>query len=191
MALPLTAPPSRLVGGSQACALPDTAAEWGRTLACGAATTVAVTVLLEVANRLGLLRLNFARLLGTLLLPDGRSARALGWTLHYLNGTGFAVFYRAAFALAGLRPAPPSGAALGAAHSLVALGVLAALGGAHPRRRQAGARPLSPTAYGPLTLPGMVTGHVIYGAVVAWLLSLARPGTTGAAAPNGGQNKAR
>ena len=63
----------------------------------GVVATGALTGLTLVSRTLGLLRLDFGRLLGTLLAPDSGRTRTVGWGLHVANGTLFAFGYQLLF----------------------------------------------------------------------------------------------
>lgn len=141
-----------------------------RTLAGGAAAAAGLSGLALASNALGLLRLDFGRLVGTFLAPDSARTRRLGWSLNLVNGALLALGYGEVFRRLRLWPGAPAGALLGLAHGAGATALVAALPQIHPRPRQAGLRPMSVDAYGPLTLPGMLLGHVLYGALVGWLL---------------------
>jgi hypothetical protein len=140
----------------------------------GAAATAALTAVALPAMALGLMRLNFGKMLGTAVAPDSRRTRALGWGLHTLNGLLLAGAYQAVFRMMGSQPTAARGALLGVAHAGVALAGLSLLPRVHPRPFTAGLRPLSATAYGPLTLPGMLAGHIVYGAVAGAALGADR-----------------
>ncbi|HXI14840.1 MAG TPA: hypothetical protein VNM48_00615, partial [Chloroflexota bacterium] len=106
------------------------------------------------------------RVLGTLFMPDGTKARALGWGLNVVHGALFAVGYQQALRCTGMFAGAPSGALLGVAHGLASMGAVAAMPKMHPRPRQAGLEKMGPSAHGPLTVPGMLLGHMLFGALV-------------------------
>ncbi len=145
-------------------------AELVRVLTGGVVATGTMTGLTLVSKTLGLFRLDFGRLLGTLLAPDSGRTRAVGWGLHAANGTLFALGYQLLFRKLGMWPGAQGGALLGLAHAGAALGVLAALPSLHPRPRQAGLQEPGSFSYGPLTIPGMLLGHVLYGAIAGWAM---------------------
>jgi hypothetical protein len=118
--------------------------------------------------------LDFGRMLGTTVRPDRRSTRALGWIMHGVNGLLLALGYRALFRAARVAPDAQSGVILGTVHFAAALAGLAIAPHLHPRPRQAGLRPLRPRAYGPMTVPGMLVGHLVYGAIVGRALTVRR-----------------
>lgn len=132
---------------------------------------VALAALAIPAKHLGLLRIDFGRMLGTAVAPPSAAAKPIGWSLHLANGVMLAAGYRAAFALSQTRPSLRAGAWLGAAHFVAAMLALAVLPDIHPRPRAAGLRRLAPAAYGPMTVPGMLAGHIVYGSIVGARLS--------------------
>lgn len=142
----------------------------GPAMAGGLVAMIVVTALSLVGRALGLVRLSFGRVLGTVLAPDGPETRAVGWSLHFLNGAVLALVYRELFRRTSVPAGPKSGAAAGLLHSLLSLAALGLFPRLHPRPRQAGLRPAHPYAYGPLTIPGMLAGHALYGAIVGWFL---------------------
>lgn len=132
----------------------------------------AITALSYLSNRAGLLSLDFGRMLGTMVAPARRSTVRLGWAMQLLNGIGLAAGYAALFRF--LRPSPRNGLFVGLAHGVLAGVGLEALSRLHPRPREAGLRHLTPTAYGPLTVPGLLGGHLVYGGLIG--RGLARAG---------------
>lgn len=154
-----------------------------RALTGGAAAMAVITVLMTVSERLGLVRLNFGRLLGTAVHADGAGTRLLGWTLHVANGVGFPLAYRELFRRAGVSPGARHGAAAGQGHFGGAALFIALLLRVHPRPEEAGLRPFGPFAYGSMTVPGMLMGHVIYGAIVGRFLRGGASGVATAGAP--------
>ncbi|HEU5314669.1 MAG TPA: hypothetical protein VFX49_01055 [Chloroflexota bacterium] len=155
-------------------ALPLPADQDARTALGGFVATGLLSGAVVAANRLGLLRLDFGRMLGTLLGPDTARTRALGWALNMANGVVFAFGYREAFRRLGMFPGAPAGLVVGVPHSLMAMALVAAMPYVHPRPKEAGLRDMSPFAYGRLTLPGMVLGHVMYGVLVGWFVGAGR-----------------
>ena len=143
----------------------------GVALGAGLLATAVITSVAVVSNWLGLLRLNFGRMLGTALAHESAATQALGWGLHFANGAALALVYREVFRRAGIPARPLAGAVLGVGHFLAAMLFMALVPRVHPRPEQARLRPLRLFAYVPLTFPGMLVAHVIYGALVGWLLA--------------------
>ncbi len=140
-------------------------------LRTAAEASSAITSLSLLANRAGLLTLDFGRMLGTLLAPARPATVRLGWGMQLLNGIGLAAGYAALFRRA--RPSLAAGMLVGLGHAALAAGGLELLRRVHPRANEAGLRHLTPTAYGPLTVPGLVGGHLIYGGLIGRGLSRA------------------
>ena len=99
----------------------------GRAMLGGVVSLAALAGPLVACNQLGLMRVDFARVLGTLFMPDGAKARALGWVMNFVNGALFASGYQQALRRTGMFAGAPSGALLGVAHGLAAIGAVAAM----------------------------------------------------------------
>jgi hypothetical protein len=59
--------------------------------------TVILTTLMAGSQRLGLSRINFPFMLGTMFTPNRDRAKLIGFGVHFLNGWIFASVYAAAF----------------------------------------------------------------------------------------------
>lgn len=94
----------------------------------------------------------------------------MGWGLNFVNATLLGFAYQQAFRWLGMWPSAASGALLGLAHAAGATAFVAAAPYVHPRPKQAGLKEMGPFAYGPLTIPGLVMGHVLFGAIVGWFI---------------------
>jgi hypothetical protein len=127
-----------------------------------------------ICNRLGLMRLDFGRMLGATLRPDSAKTRALGWAMNLVNGVAIAFAYREVFRRAGLFPGATAGLAVAVPHAIGATALIAALPYVHPRPKEAGLKKAPPLAYGPLTLPAMLLGHELYGMIVGWMAGAER-----------------
>lgn len=143
--------------------------ELRKALVGGMVATAVASALASAARRLGIFDLSFPKLLGTAVTDRGQ-AGVIGVTLHVVNGVGAAAAY-----LIPLRRLPPElrmlgGAGLGTVHSLVAIAALAVLPRVHPRPRLAGLRPAGSLDYGTLTIPILVAGHALYGALIGYSL---------------------
>ena len=156
---------------------------WG-ALVGGFLGTVVLTTTLRAAGELGLTRMDLPFLLGTAVSEDRVRAKLIGYSLHFVFGLVFAVGYYAVFAAIGESGAL-LGALLGLLHALFAGTALVnvILPAVHPRMGTgfdaAGSAPmLEPPGfmlvnYGRQTMLMMIFAHVIYGAVVGELSSLA------------------
>ncbi|HEX5584817.1 hypothetical protein [Gaiella sp.] len=156
---------------------------WG-ALVGGLLGTVLLTTILRAAGELRLTRMDLPFLLGTAVTPDRVRAKLIGYGLHFVAGLVFALGYWAVFAVTG-RSGVILGALLGLVHALFAGTALVniILPAVHPRMgtgfTAAGSSPLlEPPGfmlvnYGRETLVAMIVAHLIYGAVVGELSSLA------------------
>lgn len=151
----------------------------GQQLAGGFLGTVILTTMIRTASELGLTRMDFALILGTLVTQDRRKARAIGYVLHFALGFGFALIYAAVFVAVG-RSSWQLGALFGALHALFisTVGVNVLLPAIHPLMGtpETGANEVAliePPGflmlnYGRNTFVIAFVAHVIFGAVVGW-----------------------
>ena len=149
---------------------------WG-TLAGGLVGTVVLTSSLQLAQSLGLTRMDLPLLLGTIFSTDRDRANVLGYAIHFANGLGFALLYAFVFFAVG-SAGWLFGAGLGIVHALFAGGALinVLLPAVHPRMgtvyTDAEEAPiLEPPGfmlrnYGPYSALANVVAHVVYGAIV-------------------------
>ena len=156
---------------------------WG-ALVGGFLGTVLLTTTMRAAGELGLTRMDLPFLLGTAVTPDRVRAKLIGYALHFVFGFVFALGYWAVFSVSG-HSGVLLGAILGLGHALFAGTALVnvILPAVHPRMGTgfdaAGSAPmLEPPGfmlvnYGRQTMLMMIFAHVIYGAVVGELSSLA------------------
>ncbi len=106
---------------------------WPSSVLWGFVGTVVLTSLLSGGQALGLTRMSFPFMLGTMLVPDRNRAVAIGFALHFLNGWLFAFVYTAAFESWG-RAAWWLGAAIGLVQAFFILAVaMPLLPALHPR----------------------------------------------------------
>jgi uncharacterized membrane protein YagU involved in acid resistance len=142
--------------------------------------TIVLTVIMVGAHLLGLSRLDFTLVLGTLFVQDPDRARLAGFFLHLAAGQVFAFLYAAAFALLGTASLL-LGALFGLVHGAAALVLIVPLlPTIHPRMAsertgpdfEVGLEPPGPLAlnYGPLTPLVTLVGHVVYGALLGSFL---------------------
>lgn len=145
----------------------------------GFAGTTILTTLMRGSQAVGVSRVDFPFILGTMLTPDRDRAKVVGSLFHFVNGWLFALIYGALFRQ--LRLATWwLGAAMGAVHGLFVLLVLmSALPGMHPRmasveRGPDPTRQLEPPGfaglnYGRGTPLVTLVAHVVYGGILGGL----------------------
>jgi len=156
---------------------------WPSSVLWGFVGTVVLTSLLSGGQALGLTRMSFPFMLGTMLVPDRNRAVAIGFALHFLNGWLFAFVYTAAFESWG-RAAWWLGAAIGLVQAFFILAVaMPLLPALHPRMasERQGPTPtmqLEPPGflalhYGRRTPLAVLIAHVAYGALLGAFYHLA------------------
>jgi hypothetical protein len=142
----------------------------------GFGATVVLTGLMTGAQSLGLTRIDFPFMLGSMFTPDRDLARVIGVFIHLVNGWVVAIVYIGAFETSGL-PSWWLGPAIGLVHgTFVVLVAMPALPGLHPRMASdtwgpEPTRALEPPGvlalnYGRSTPIVTVLAHVIFGAVL-------------------------
>lgn len=138
--------------------------------------TVTLTTIMSGAQGLGFTRMSLPFLLGTMVTPDRKRAKAVGFGMHLVLGWLFAFVYTATFH-SWRRANWWLGVAMGLGHALFALvvgmGVLPAF---HPRMatEESGPTPtrmLEPPGflglnYGPGTPLTVILAHLVYGALL-------------------------
>jgi uncharacterized membrane protein YagU involved in acid resistance len=138
--------------------------------------TVILTTLMAGSQGLGLSRINFPFMLGTMFTPNRDRAKLIGFGVHFLNGWIFASVYAAAFE-SWRRASWWLGAAIGLVHALyVLVAAMPALPAMHPRMasEQDGPTPtkqLEPPGfmalnYGRRTPISVILAHLVYGAIL-------------------------
>jgi hypothetical protein len=154
--------------------------DWAGWALFGLVATVALTVVMIVAQLSGLTRLDLPLLLGTVVTEDPDRARVAGFFIHLAIGEGFALGYAASFALLD-RATWWLGGLLGLLHVAVALTILVPLvAGVHPRvaSNRAGRSStavLEPPGllglnYGSQTPAVTIAAHLTYGVALGVLL---------------------
>jgi hypothetical protein len=155
--------------------------DWAGWALFGLVATTALTVVMIVAQLVGLTRLDLPLLLGTIVTPDPDRARVAGFFIHLFIGQAFALGYAASFAILDVATWW-LGLALGAVHAFVALTLLVPLlAGVHPRMASARAGPASTAVLEPPGLFGLnygvqtpavaVVAHLAYGLALGLLLA--------------------
>jgi hypothetical protein len=155
--------------------------DWAGWALFGLVATAILTVVMTVAQLVGVTRLDLPLLLGTIVTEDPDRARVAGFFIHLTVGEGFAFGYAAAFALLG-RATWWLGGLFGLLHVAVALMVLVpSLAGVHPRIASNRAGPMSTAVLEPPGLLGLnygrqtplvaIAAHLLYGIALGVLLA--------------------
>lgn len=145
-------------------------------------STVVLTALLGGSQGLGLTRMNFPYLLGTIFTPNRDRAKLIGMLIHFVNGWLFSLLYIAAFHALG-SATWWFGALTGLVHATFVLAVvMSLLPGMHPRMANeqygpTGVRQLEPPGflalhYGARTPISVLIAHLLFGAILGGFYSL-------------------
>ena len=149
---------------------------WESWLLWGFVATLALSTLLSGSQGLGLTRMNFPYLLGTMFTPDRDRAKVYGFFYHVINGWFFSLVYVLIFE--SMREANWwIGTLLGIGHALFMLVVVMSLmPGVHPRIASESHGPtanrmLEPPGfmalnYGYQTPLSIVLAHIVFGIIL-------------------------
>ncbi|MBW6455243.1 MAG: hypothetical protein K0A98_05110 [Trueperaceae bacterium] len=130
-------------------------------LLAGVLGTLAMTMLMVMAPRMGMPKMDMLGMLGTMVAPPGGAAQALGGVMHLMMGAILAVFYALAWSWGLGSPNWAGGALLGAVHGVVAAMMMPVMTRMHPRKPE--------SAGGAMAAVGILMGHLVFGLVVAWV----------------------
>jgi hypothetical protein len=155
--------------------------DWSGWATFGLVATVALTVIMVVAQLAGLSRMDIPLMLGTIFVEDLDRARVVGSLVHLINGQIFALLYASAFSLLG-EATWLLGGVFGAFHGSAALTVaVPLLPGVHPRMASDRSGPsLAPVLeppgflglnYGAETPVTTLVAHVVYGMLLGGFLT--------------------
>jgi hypothetical protein len=154
----------------------------GSWLLWGFVSTVVLTAILGGSQGLGMTRMNFPYLLGTIFTPNRDRAKLIGVLVHFANGWFFSLLYVAVFHSWGAATWW-LGAVTGLIHASFVLAVtMPVLPGLHPRMasEQYGptvVRQLEPPGflalhYGIRTPVSVLLAHVVFGSIIGAFYSL-------------------
>jgi hypothetical protein len=139
--------------------------DWVGIVVAGLAATAVITVLMYAGPLMGMPRMDIAQLLGSMLLPQGSTAFAMGMMVHFVMGIILVIIYALAWQGLGLAPNWWTGLIFGAVHAVVAAAGIAMMMPVHKEVRAG--RLSSPLAAGPKGMMGLLLGHLVFGLVVA------------------------
>jgi hypothetical protein len=128
-------------------------------IVAGLAATGVMTVMMYIAPRMGMPKMDMPRMLGTMFTSKEGTATALGMVIHLMMGAIFAIIYAWLWSL-GLGSATWGwGLIFGAVHGIVAAMMMPVMLRMHPRPPD--------MSFGGLAIVGVLMAHLIYGLVVA------------------------
>ncbi len=137
-------------------------------IVAGIAGTLVMSMIMIMAPRMGMPRMDIVGLLGTMFSKKGSTA--LGWVMHLMNGAIFAILYGLLWAAGAGSATWIWGLAFGAVHWLVVGMIMGMVPMMH-----AGVKAGTVTAPGlymtdsggTMSFVGGLAGHLVYGLVVA------------------------
>ncbi len=141
-------------------------------IVAGLAATFVMTLLYVWALAAGWLHLDFALLLGEVVMPRRPQTVVVGLLMHVTAGAAFAILYALLFAIVGLSPTPIAllvGAGFGVFHFLLAMPLIHLAGNLGSRNRLPSEANPGEWAinYGPQEAALRLVGHMVYGTVMA------------------------
>lgn len=149
---------------------------WGNWILWGFIATIVLTIISSATQALGLTRMNFPYMLGTIFTPDRDEAKLYGFFIHVAIGWVFSLVYVLIFESLG-RAGWWRGAVIGIIHGFsVLIVIMGLLPGLHPRMASEQHGPeaqnmLEPPGflalhYGMRTPVAIIVSHAIFGAIL-------------------------
>jgi uncharacterized membrane protein YagU involved in acid resistance len=121
--------------------------------------TLVMTLLMVMAPRMGMPKMDIIGMLGTMFTASEGTARALGILAHFMMGVIFAIIYALLWSFGIGSPTWLWGLIFGAVHGVVAIVMMPVMMKKHPRPPQ--------MEGGPRMVVGLLMGHLAFGLVVA------------------------
>jgi len=125
----------------------------------GLAGTAVMTIMMYIAPRMGMPKMDMPRMLGTMFISKESTATALGMVIHFMMGAIFAVIYALLWNLGVGSATWWWGLIFGAVHGLIAAGMMPVILRMHPRPPE--------MSFGAVMIVGVLMAHLVYGLVVA------------------------
>lgn len=129
------------------------------SIIAGLLGTLVMTLLMYLAPRMGMPKMDIIGMLGTMFTAGEGSARILGTFAHFMMGVIFAIIYALLWSLGIGSPTWLWGLIFGAVHGVVAIVMMPVMTKMHPRPPE--------MESGPLMVVGLLMGHLVFGLVVA------------------------
>jgi len=128
-------------------------------IVAGLAGTAVMTMMMSIAPRMGMPKMDMPRMLGTMLISREETATVVGMVIHFMMGAIFAIIYALLWSLGVGSATWWWGLIFGAVHGLVAAGMMPVMLRMHPRPPE--------MSFGPVMIVGVLMAHLAYGLVVA------------------------
>ncbi len=146
----------------------------GTAVLAGLIATLVMTLMMYLANGMGMVKMDMPLMLGTIVAEPGGTARLIGLGIHLVMGVIFALIYAAVWSGTGIAPSAGTGLLFGAVHGIAAGVMMGAIPVMHPRMSATaspgGKTVLSPGMfalnYGVMGAAGVIMLHLVYGLVV-------------------------
>ena len=129
------------------------------SIIAGLLGTLVMTVLMVMAPRMGMPKMDIIGMLGTMFTASEGTARLIGTPAHFMMGVIFAIIYSLIWSFGIGSPTWLWGLIFGAVHAVVVMVILPAVTKMHPRPPQ--------MESGPLMMVGLLMAHLAFGLVVA------------------------
>jgi uncharacterized membrane protein YagU involved in acid resistance len=129
------------------------------SIIAGLLGTLVMTLLMYLAPKMGLLKMDIIGLLGTMFTTSEGASRVIGTLAHLMMGVIFAIVYALLWTLGLGNSIWLWGLIFGAIHGVIAVGMMPLMVKMHPRPPQ--------MESSPMMVVGLLMGHLIFGLVVA------------------------
>jgi uncharacterized membrane protein YagU involved in acid resistance len=129
-------------------------------IVAGLVSTLAMTILMMLAPKMGMPKMDIVETIGTMFTSNAAAARPIGLVIHFMMGAVFAIIY-AALWMAGIGSVSIVwGVVFGIIHAILVAGI------GMPMMLRMHPRPPKTEGSAPMRAMGMVLGHVVFGIVV-------------------------
>lgn len=139
--------------------------DWLGIIVAGLVGTAVITALMYAGPMMGMPKMDIAQIQGSMVLPMGTTAFAVGMVTHFMMGIVFTAIYALVWDVTDLDVTWWSGLIFGAVHAMVAAAGMAMMVPFHKEMKAGNLD--SPFSGGAKSMMGMLMGHLVFGLVVA------------------------
>ena len=125
----------------------------------GLVGTAVMTLLMMIAPKMGMPKMDIMGMLGSMFTENETSARAIGAVVHFMMGAIFGIIYALLWGLGIGQITVLWGIIFGIVHAIIVIVVMPMMMRMHPRPPE--------MAGGPMVSIGQLMGHAVFGIVVA------------------------
>lgn len=141
---------------------------WGAVIVAGLVATAVITMLMYAGPVMGMPKMDIAQMIGSMVLPVGGNAFAMGMLMHFVMGVIFAIVYALVWLGLEITPSWWTGLIFGAVHFVVAAMGMGMMSFVHPEIKAGRlSNPMGGGVRGMTGMLGMLIGHLVFGVVVA------------------------